>query len=119
MLLDDRRIVLTLEAICWCTAAMVFFQQTDFPRAMAPNHVPARPGARRRRGLSPAARGRQRSVDAAGPARSQADVRAICAAMPRTPIRALAQQVHAAAAAAAAHRRRARSRGKRPAPGRR
>ena len=35
MLLDDRRIVLTLEAICWCTAAMVFFQQTDFPRAMA------------------------------------------------------------------------------------
>ena len=35
MLLDDRRIVLTLEAICWCTAAMVFFQQTDFPRAIA------------------------------------------------------------------------------------
>jgi hypothetical protein len=35
MLLDDRRIVLTLEAICWCTAAMVFFQQTDFPSAIA------------------------------------------------------------------------------------
>ena len=35
MLLDDRRIVLSLEAICWCTAAMVFFQQTDFPSAIA------------------------------------------------------------------------------------
>ena len=35
MLLDDRRIVLTLEAICCCTAAMVFFQLTDFPRAIA------------------------------------------------------------------------------------
>ena len=35
MLLDDRRIVLSLEAICWCTAAMVFLQQTDFPSAIA------------------------------------------------------------------------------------
>ena len=35
MLLDDRRIVLSLEAICWCTAAMVFFQQTEFPSAIA------------------------------------------------------------------------------------
>ena len=35
MLLDDRRIVLTLEAICWCSAALVFFQQTDFPSAIS------------------------------------------------------------------------------------
>ena len=34
MLLDDRRIVLTLEAICGCTTAMVFLQQTDFPSAL-------------------------------------------------------------------------------------
>ena len=35
MLLDDRRLVLALEAICWCTAAMVFMEQTDLPRALA------------------------------------------------------------------------------------
>ena len=34
MLLDDRRTVLALEAICWCTAAIVFLLQTDFPSAL-------------------------------------------------------------------------------------
>ena len=35
MLLDDRRIVLALEAICWCAAGLVFLGDTDLPRAIA------------------------------------------------------------------------------------
>lgn len=35
MLLDDRRIVLALEAVCWITALLVFLDHTDLPAAMA------------------------------------------------------------------------------------